>query len=172
MASIIKWSIKLLKWLSLSILVVVLFAMLRPIIWIVVAVFWWTFGFSGPPFEITFPGVCRSGTLDKVSTPGGLDFEFVYTDCDIVAKEETKSILLSRGPRLVKRFDEAEILRYDGSDVPPTITTIDAHAVRISIDRVSSVAIAKDRWNDISIVYDIGRIDFPQEGDPPTRQRR
>jgi len=140
--------------------------------WIVFAVFWWTFGFSGPPFGIPFPGVCISGTLDRVSTPGGLDFEFIYTNCDTLAKEETKSIFLSRGPGLIKRFDENEILRYDGSDVPPTITTINAHTVRISIDHVSSVAFAKDRWEDVTIVYDIGRIDFPRAGDPPTRQRR
>jgi hypothetical protein len=74
---------------------------------------------------------------------------------------------VSRGPDLLNWFSKREILKYDGLDVAPIITTIDPHTVRISITSIERVRLAKDRWQDVTILYDIGHIGHPSARDPP-----
>lgn len=169
MGDVAKWTKKLLKWLALSILAVAVAAMFRPIVWMVAATCWWTMGFSGPPFGVPFPGACVSETLSETSTPAGLDFKFIYTNCDLLAKQESLSISISQGTGLLGWFGEREVIKYFGPEVLPTVTVIDPHTVLISITSVESIIFARDRWRDIAIRYDIGHINYSGKRDPPRK---
>ena len=110
-----------------------------------------------------------SETLAVVRDLSGADVEVIYTNSDTVAKQEDISVYLSdahdRSSWIRNKLHRKTLVfRYDPGDPdnpPPTITSPAAGHLQISVPRVSSVALKQTQWKDISITYQIGRIDFP-----------
>jgi hypothetical protein len=154
-------------WLLLSVLTLGLALVVIPTAYLILPVIWGALGLPDLPFKLPFPGACISETFGKASNIAGADFEFVDTDCDLIAKDEAITISVSRGPGLLDWFGKTEIFKYDGiPEIKPVVTAVDRHTVRISVEAVSSVHFAKKRWEDLTIVYDIGSIEYPRKGDP------
>ncbi|MFZ0909815.1 MAG: hypothetical protein WA766_10055 [Candidatus Acidiferrales bacterium] len=109
-------------------------------------------------------------TINNIS---GGDFEITYTSIDRIAKEEFISVYISkaaegREPFFVKWFRPKTLLfRYDPGawDRPlPSIRASGPNKVLISIPEVSEVLSQSRNWGNVSIDYNIGRIDFPESG--------
>ena len=111
-------------------------------------------------------GSCISEVFGEAHV-AGLDFKFVDMSCDILAKSEAISIFASKAG--AASGGDVEIFKYDGPMVPPTITEIDPHTIRISVGAISFVYFAKKRLGDIAILYDIGHISYPGPDDPPEK---
>lgn len=111
-------------------------------------------------------GSCISETFGGISNVAGLNFQFVDTACDLLAKSEAISIFVSRGSGSSDQVGRTEIFKYDGPMEPPTITEIDPRTIRISVGAISSIYFAKEQWDGITILYDIGHIDYPSRNDP------
>ncbi|MBS0219455.1 MAG: hypothetical protein JSR91_01815 [Proteobacteria bacterium] len=114
-------------------------------------------------------GSCISETFGEISNVAGFDFQFVDTACDLLAKSEAISIFVSRRSGSSDQVGRTEIFKYDGPMEPPTITEIDPRTIRISVGAISSIYFAKEQWDGIAILYDIGHIDYPGRNDPPRR---
>jgi hypothetical protein len=111
-------------------------------------------------YFVLFPGACLTDTREKFSNLSGFDFEVSYTSCDVIAKEEWISVLVSRGARTPQIL----LFEYDpgGGALPlPEIKLVGANAVQISVPRISSLRYRRDRWDTLSVGYDIGAIDYP-----------
>ena len=123
-----------------------------------------------PPFGILFSVGCRSETIERVSGVAGLDFEIVYTNCDLLAKDEAITVYASRGQGLPGWFSKREIFKYTGGpDISLALTASDRNSVRVSVEAVSSIHFARDRWEDVTIIYNIGHIEYPSANDPKPR---
>jgi hypothetical protein len=114
---------------------------------------------------------CRTEQV-KVQEISGIRFELEYENCDTFAKDEGISVYAekkgSRSERpwfLPDRGDQRTLLfRYDPGrpDNPlPSITRLSESAVVISIPEVSSILYQNRRWGNMSINYEIGRVDYP-----------
>ena len=114
------------------------------------------------------PSTCVTEVHDRVSNPSGFDFEISETDCDTLAKTAAIGVLASRHGRtrqvLLFKFFPAAL------DLFPTITSIDRHTVPISIPAISSLAIRRDKLQDLDVNYKIDVIDYPDIGTDDTRR--
>jgi hypothetical protein len=104
------------------------------------------------------PGSCTWKTLEKFSNLSGFDFEVSYKDCDIIATPVWIDVFVTKGSHTPKTL----LLEY----VPvgqglPAIELVGANAVRMSVPRISSLSYRKDSWENLSIDYDIGIVDYP-----------
>jgi len=161
--------INFVTWLLLSGLALGLVIVTFPLLYLALVIVLKTLNFY-LPVTIPIPGACTSQTFGKVSTAEGLDFEFVDTICHLLTVDETITISISRESGLPSWFNKTEIFVYDGvPERTPTITMVDRHTVRISVEAVSSIVSAKDRWEDITILHNIGHVSFPDRNDPPRR---
>lgn len=109
-------------------------------------------------------------TKMSVRNLAGADFEVTYTNADTLAKEEFISVYASNANEgktswLRRIFVGKTLLfRYDPAMVEgtlPTITSSGPRKINISIPRISSVIFQREKWGNLSINYDIGRIDYP-----------
>jgi hypothetical protein len=112
--------------------------------------------------EIWISRVCDTEVLDKRSGILGFDFEISETGCSPLAHDLAVSVLISKAGRRkgTPLFKYAPV--YVGPY--PTIDVIDEHTVVVSVSRVSSIFCQTDKWNGLSIRYNIGGVDYP--GDP------
>lgn len=107
---------------------------------------------------IWIPGACITETDAKISDVAGLDFEISYVNCDVIAKQESMRILVSRSGGSSK----TAIFEYSPASLElPTITTIDQHTILISLKSVSSILQRRDKWSGWTIVYAIGEVRHP-----------
>jgi hypothetical protein len=107
------------------------------------------------------PGDCLSETLGKISHLSSIDIEIDYTNCDALAKDESIRVFASKHGRTRKVL----LFKYDpGGDEPPVITSLDPHAIEISVPRVSQVFFRREDWDGLSVHYKIGIIDYPVRG--------
>jgi len=117
------------------------------------------------------PNACITTPRGKVSGLLGADFEFSDTNCGLLlSKDEAITVFASKPGEAEK----TAIFKYDpGSsyDDVPTIEAKDQHTVQIRIRSVSSIFFRKDRWKDLAIVYDIGRVDYPNADDVKSDSR-
>jgi hypothetical protein len=114
------------------------------------------FGLLGGP-------VCITEVRGRTSGLSGFDFETSETSCfhDLavsvfVAKvgEQKKTLLFKYAPIYVEPY--------------PTITSIGEHAVQISVSSVSSLFCRRDKWDDLTVKYDIGAVEYPSvQAQPP-----
>ena len=112
-----------------------------------------TVGIARTPFD------CITVTRGRIFGISGFDFEINETDCDTLAKTATISVFASRPGQtrkvLLFKFFPAYI------DPLPVITAIDQDTVQISISEISSPFLRKDKLKDLSVIYKIDVIDYP-----------
>jgi hypothetical protein len=113
------------------------------------------------------PNACISEEKMTVPDLSGTKIEVVYTNCDTLAKTESISIYFSqakRKSRLAQWQDHrALVFRYDPGryDNPlPSITRPSPSTILISIPEVSSILYQSRDWEDISVVYNLGKMDY------------
>ena len=113
---------------------------------------------------------CTTEERLKIENLSGVSFEVVDTACDTLAKEEAIEIYARRAhPKGIRIFsglwDRRTLLfRYDpgNPDTPlPSITRPSQSTILISIPDVASVLEQKHEWSNMSVKYDIGRVDYP-----------
>jgi len=119
------------------------------------------------------PSTCTSETKETLTSVLGGDFEIVYTNCDALAKEEFVSVYVSkargnRNPLLARLSGKKTLLfRYDPA-IPnsplPLVTASGPNRILISIPRVSSILFQGRNWEQVSVDYDIGHVDYPETG--------
>jgi hypothetical protein len=116
------------------------------------------------------PNACISEQLKTIPDLAGARVEIVYTNCDTLAKQENVSVYFS--PAAVKGKSwftkwtnrRALVFRYDPGrpDNPlPSITRPSQSTILISIPEVSSISYQNRKWANMSVNYDIGRVDYP-----------
>ncbi len=121
---------------------------------------------------------CNSQREIELTNISGHDFEITYTNCDGLAKEEFVSVYISSGKSSGKWWlpgwmsKKGLLFRYDPAmpNAPlPSIKASGQDKVVISIPRVSSIIFEIRKWKNLSVDYEIGRIDYPptnQSGSP------
>lgn len=113
---------------------------------------------------------CNSQREMKLTNIAGHDFEITYTNCDVLAKEEFVSVYISSTkdnrkwwvPEWLIR--KKLLFRYDPAmptDSLPSIRVSGQNRISISIPRVSSVIFASKKWENVSVDYQIGHVDYP-----------
>jgi hypothetical protein len=117
------------------------------------------------------PFACSSETKQTLGNVSGMDFEITYTNCDTLAKEEFVSIYVSKtgesGGSLFGRLFSRRTLvfRYDPgmwNSPLPLITASGPNRVLISISRISSIMSQSKSWDNVTIDYVIGQVDYPR----------
>jgi hypothetical protein len=105
------------------------------------------------------PYTCITEMHGKVSDVAGFDFEVSETDCDTLAKDASISVFASKAGQAHKTL----LFKYGpaGGDPFPLITPIDQHSVQISVPWISDVIFRRDGLKDLSVVYKIGVIEYP-----------
>jgi len=113
---------------------------------------------------------CTSEVRLKIDNLSGLSFEVTDTSCDTIAKDENIRVYVRKvdpnGAGILSRWinQKSLLFRYDpGSwDNPvPLITRPSQSSILISIPGLSSISEQKHEWENISIDYDIKRVDYP-----------
>jgi hypothetical protein len=114
--------------------------------------------------------VCQTSVLEVVNVPG-IRFDVEGQDCDVIAKDEAVYVYAKKtGSQEAWIFpkwrDRRTLLfQYDPGNLDtsplPSITSASQSAILISIPEVSSVEYQKTRWDKVSIVYKIGKVDYP-----------
>jgi hypothetical protein len=135
-----------------SIVAVPTFAVLLLVLFYVVD----RFGLLGEP-------ACITEERGRTSGLSGFDFEISETACfhDLgvsvfvsKAGEKKKALLFKYTPYYVGPY--------------PIITSIGEHTVQISVSRVSSIFCRSDKWDALTVKYDIGSVEYPGvQSQPP-----
>ena len=114
------------------------------------------------------PWICQTDALDQAWELGGYRFESSQTICSRIGKGPAEiGVFASQLPRgknaLIFKYERAP----DGSrDAEPVVTLVADGTVRISVKRMEAIICRRDRWEALTIQYDIGR-DFESAGSPP-----
>lgn len=119
--------------------------------------------------QIVERNACISEEKASIPDLAGVKVDIVYTNCDILAKDEALSIYFSRPGKRDLLFGRwrnrrALVFRYDPGkpdSTLPSITHPSRSTIQISLPEVSSVIYQSRSWEDISIAYEIGKVDYP-----------
>ena len=95
-------------------------------------------------------------------------FQITETDCSTLGADASVSVFgldeTAPGRTLLFKYGPASY------DLPlPEVAVSDNDTILISVPVVSSVFLRKPQWNDRSINYKIGHIDYPDPGDALAR---
>ncbi len=113
---------------------------------------------------------CGTEEKLKVEELSGLRFEVTYLSCDTLAKDEAirvyaETTALDRAWFFpIWRNQRTLLFRYDPErpDSPlPTITRPSQSTILISVPEVSSISYQNRKWANMSVNYDIGRVEYP-----------
>jgi len=113
---------------------------------------------------------CHKEVRLKTEDPSGYIFEVEDTTCDILAKDEAISVYARKvdpkGPWVLSgwRNQRTLLFRYDPGrwDNPlPSITHLSQSTILISVPEVSSIDYQNRKWANMSVNYEIGRVDYP-----------
>lgn len=113
---------------------------------------------------------CRTEGKLKIEDPSGFIFEVEDTTCHAFASDESVSVyarkVTPKGAWAFRdwRNQRTLLFRYDPgrSDNPlPSITRPSQSTILISIPEVSSISQQNRRWENMSVNYEIGRVDYP-----------
>jgi len=107
------------------------------------------FGLFGEP-------VCRTEVQRRLAGLSGFDFQISETSCFF---DPAVSVFVSKAGEKKKTL----LFKYTPIYVGPypTVTSIDEHAVQISVSRVSSIFCRRDKWDALTVKYDIGFVEYP-----------
>lgn len=112
------------------------------------------FGLAGNP-------VCLTDVHERIFDLSGFDYEVSETGCSALAHDDAISVSVSKVAQRQRR--KILLFKYVPAGVTglPVIIPIDEHTVQISISRVSSLFCRTDKWDALTVKYDIGVIDYP-----------
>jgi hypothetical protein len=96
---------------------------------------------------------CYTESLANFSGVSGFNFEVSMTDC--WHNPET-GVFVSRPGQSGKTL----LFLYHSVEVP-AITSVDERTIQIALGNVNSIFCRKDRWQDLTIKYDIRNIRYP-----------
>jgi hypothetical protein len=111
------------------------------------------------------PYSCTTTVHQRIAGLSGFDFEISETDCDVLAKDAAKSVFISKAGQTKKTL----LFKYvpPGFDAIPTIISLDEHTIQISIRRVPAIFCRRDKWETLTVKYEIGVVDYPgRSGEP------
>ena len=114
------------------------------------------FGLFGEP-------VCRTEVQRRLAGLSGFDFQISETSCFF---DPAVSVFVSKAGEKKKTL----LLKYTPIYVGPypTITSIGEHVIQISVSRVSSIFCRRDKWDALTVKYDIGSVEYPGvQSQPP-----
>ncbi len=100
------------------------------------------------------PYTCITTKHKQIRGLSGFDFEISETiNCD-----RAINVLVSK----VGQTKQTLIFKFGppDHDAIPSITSIDAGTVRISVGRVPFIFCRKDKWETLTVKYDIGVVDY------------
>jgi hypothetical protein len=104
------------------------------------------------------PYTCITETRKKIPNLSGFDFEITETDCSTLGEDASISVFVSKAGGNTKTL----IFKYgpavDG--LLPSIVMHNEGNLSISIPIVSDVVFQEHKWQNISIAYNIGHIDY------------
>ena len=108
------------------------------------------------------PYACTTTVHQRIAGLSGFDFEISETDCDVLAKDAATSVFVSEAGQKKKSL----LFKYvpPGYDAIPSITPVDEHTIQISIWRVPIIFCRRDKWETLTVKYDIGVVDDPFAG--------
>ena len=120
---------------------------------------------------------CISEAKTNIPDLGGVGVDVFYTNCDTLAKDESISVYFSRSA--VKkdswfarwRNQRALVFRYDPGrydDPLPSITRPSLSTILISVPEVSSILYQSQKWQDVSVGYQIGKVYYPATSKQPS----
>ncbi len=121
---------------------------------------------------------CQAEKKLEIDDPAGYRFEVEYKSCDTLAKEEYVSVyatrVSSKSAGLFSKWKDQRMLlfRYDPGreDNPlPSVTWPSQSEILISIPEVSSIEYQNYEWEQMSVKYSIGRVDYPTAQSSTTR---
>lgn len=113
---------------------------------------------------------CLTEERLKIDDHYGFAYEVVYENCDTIAKQEDISVYAKKAvPKGYHGSSGSEdqrtlLFRYDPGryDNPlPTITRPSQSTILISIPKVSSIIYQNRKWENMSVNYEIGQVDYP-----------
>lgn len=114
------------------------------------------------PLAVMAPPViaaaCTTKTLETFSGVSGFNFEISRSSCGLIAKEEFIDVLVSRDGGTQK---ESLLMYVPAVDELPVIKPVGANSVQISVPKISRLYYGIDRWEMLSVDYNIGVIDHP-----------
>ncbi len=114
--------------------------------------------------------LCGQEETRKVEELSGLRFEVTYLSCDTFAKDEAIRVYVDRVASdkfwsLARwRHKRTLLFRYDPSaeNSPlPAVTRPSPSTILISIPEVSSIAYQNRKWENLTVDYKLGRVDYP-----------
>jgi len=146
---------------------------IKGLAWLILSIF--TLAFLMTAYlvaTIATEGLCVTVERQTLSSVPGLEFVVEDKQCGLGGAVQVRTIFVARstGPLSWFGWGRSEIFKAFGDpEEAPVVTAIDPHTVRISISWVGATIFAKDRWQDITILYDIDRVARPSENDPPRR---
>lgn len=112
---------------------------------------------------------CITEPRGKVSDLSGHDFEISDTNCDTLAKDDAINVFASK----TGKGDKTLVFKYDPGgpmgDVAPQIRLIGPNKIRISVTKIASIFSWRAQLEDLYVVYDIGKIEYPDPRDPPRK---
>jgi hypothetical protein len=105
------------------------------------------------------PYACMTTVHQRIAGLSGFDFEISETDCDVLAKDAATSVFISRAGQTKKTL----LFKYvpPGYDAIPSIAAVDEHTVQISIWRVPQILCRSEKWQTLTVKYDIGVVEYP-----------
>ena len=82
--------------------------------------------------------------------------------CDLLGKDTTTSVFISTAGGTKKTL----LFKFfpPGFDATPTIALLDEHTIQISIWRAPIIFCRKDKWETLTVKYNIGIVDYPFDG--------
>ena len=115
-------------------------------------------------------GFCVPVETRRLSSVPGLEFTVEDSQCGFTGAVEVWNISIARSSGPLSWFGGGKTVIFQArTEATAVVRAIDPHTVRISIDWVPSVDFAKDRWEDIKILYDIDGIEYPSMNSSPWR---
>ena len=104
------------------------------------------------------PGACHTSILGKIDNAVSYDFEISNTTFKTLASDDAIAIFIS----CTSQSEKTALFKYDpGNAELPIIDVVEPRTVVVSVRRSSSVYFRKHRWEDVSIRYDLGHIQYP-----------
>jgi hypothetical protein len=108
------------------------------------------------------PQGCTSTVHQRIARLPDFDVELRDSGCNILGNDATTSVFISRVGGTTKTL----LFKYVPPipDGRPTVASLDGYTVQISVRRVPFIFCRRDKWETLTVKYDIGGGDSPARG--------